>query len=79
MPRWAPLISSDHSTPHTPRPRLRCRLPAFAKVHSILTNVSEELPDAPLYLSLHDVCKTLRTQAPRSDTFKSALANAGYR
>ena len=63
--------------PHLPaHPR---SLPAFAKVHSILTNVSEELPDAPLYLSLHDVCKTLRCSVPRTDTFKSALANAGYR
>jgi len=48
-------------------------------VHSILTAVSEELPDVPLYFNLHDMCKTLRTTAPRSEVFRSALVNAGYR
>lgn len=32
-----------------------CSLPGFAKVHSILTNVSEELNDVPLYFNLHDM------------------------
>lgn len=54
-------------------------LPAHDKLHSLLTTVSEELPDVPLYFSLHDVCKTLRTTPPRSDIFRSALVNAGYR
>ena len=36
------------SLPH-PHPALSFRsLPAYAKVHSLLTNVSEELPDVPL-------------------------------
>lgn len=55
------------------------RLPAYSKLHSILTAVSEELPDAPLYFNLHDMCKTLRSAAPKADVFKSALVNAGYR
>ncbi|PRW58454.1 tRNA (guanine(26)-N(2))-dimethyltransferase 2 [Chlorella sorokiniana] len=54
-------------------------LPGYNKVHSILTNVSEELNDVPLYFNLHDMCKTLRTSAPRSEVFRSALINAGYR
>lgn len=32
-----------------------CSLPGFNKVHSILTNVSEELNDVPLYFNLHDM------------------------
>lgn len=32
-----------------------CSLPGYNKVHSILTNVSEELPDVPLYFNLHDM------------------------
>ena len=62
----------------TPPPCPR-RLPAYSKLHSILTAVSEELPDAPLYFNLHDMCKTLRSAAPKADVFKSALVNAGYR
>ncbi|KAL4430759.1 hypothetical protein ABPG75_006015 [Micractinium tetrahymenae] len=54
-------------------------LPAYNKLHSILTAVSEELPDCPLYFNLHDMCKTLRSSAPKADVFKSALVNAGYR
>ncbi|PSC68820.1 putative tRNA (guanine(26)-N(2))-dimethyltransferase 2 isoform B [Micractinium conductrix] len=57
----------------------KANLPAFDKLHSILTAVSEELPDAPLYFNLHDVCKTLRTTPPRSEVLRSALVNAGYR
>jgi tRNA (guanine26-N2/guanine27-N2)-dimethyltransferase len=48
-------------------------------VHSLLTTVSEELPDVPLYFNLHDTCKLLRTTAPRSEVFRSALVNAGFR
>ncbi|EFN59063.1 hypothetical protein CHLNCDRAFT_29505, partial [Chlorella variabilis] len=54
-------------------------LPAFDKLHSLLTTVGEELGDQPLYLNLHDICKTLRTSPPRSEAFRSALVNAGYR
>ncbi|KAL4859544.1 putative tRNA (guanine(26)-N(2))-dimethyltransferase 2 [Chlorella vulgaris] len=54
-------------------------LPAFGKLHSLLTAVSEELEDVPLYFSLHDVCKTIKTMPPRANVFRSALVNAGYR
>ena len=75
--RWGPC---------QPTPTGRARMaftprsfPAYSKIHSILTAASEELPDAPLYLNLHDVCKTLRCTPPRHDAFRSALVNAGYR
>jgi tRNA (guanine26-N2/guanine27-N2)-dimethyltransferase len=48
-------------------------------LHSLLTAVSEELEDVPLYFSLHDVCKTIKTMPPRANVFRSALVNAGYR
>ena len=66
-------------SPTLVRPPPPRRLPAYSKLHSILTAVSEELPDAPLYFNLHDMCKTLRSAAPKADVFKSALVNAGYR
>ncbi|KAL6773730.1 hypothetical protein ACKKBG_A22240 [Auxenochlorella protothecoides x Auxenochlorella symbiontica] len=57
----------------------RAAFPAYAKVHSILTAASEELLDAPLYVNLHDVCKTLKCSAPRAEALRSAIVNAGYR
>jgi len=33
----------------------------------------------PRYYDLHDVCKTVRGQSPRTEVFRSALINAGYR
>ena len=51
--------------------------PAQAKLKSILTNVAEELPDAPLYYSVHELSKTLKTNPPAQDLFRSALVNAG--
>ncbi len=78
-PRCACLrrsLPSLLASPPLPRPR---RLPAYNKLHSILTAVSEELPDSPLYFNLHDMCKTLRSASPKAEVFKSALVNAGYR
>eukprot|EP00887_Chlorella_sp_A99_P005640 scaffold1.g5640.t1 len=53
--------------------------PAYERIHSILTGVSEELPDVPLYFDLHSVCKTLHCTPPRADVLRSALVNAGHR
>jgi tRNA (guanine26-N2/guanine27-N2)-dimethyltransferase len=61
---------------------VRCRKSQFAsadRLVGLLTSCAEELPDAPLYLDLHDVCKTLKCTAPRAEVFKSALLNGGYR
>jgi tRNA (guanine26-N2/guanine27-N2)-dimethyltransferase len=40
--------------------------------------VAEELPDVPLYYSLHDVCKTVHCTAPKAQVFRSAIINAGW-
>ena len=45
----------------------------------MLTQAADELPDAPLYYDLHDVCKTLKCQPPKMEAMRSALINAGYR
>ena len=47
------------------------RFPAFDRIHSILTTVSEELPDVPLYFDLHSVCKLLHCTAPKADAIRS--------
>ena len=52
---------------------------ASDRLIGLLTSCSEEIPDVPLYLALHDVCRTLRCSSPRAEAFKSAIINAGYR
>ncbi len=49
------------------------------ELHGLLTSVSEELNDVPLYYVLPDLCHTLGCQTPPLKTFKAALINAGYR
>ena len=53
--------------------------PAHAKVISHLSAVLEELPDVPLYVNLHDMCKTIKATAPKAETFRSAIINGGGR
>ncbi|KAG2433178.1 hypothetical protein HYH02_012720 [Chlamydomonas schloesseri] len=52
---------------------------AATKIKGYLLSVVSELPDAPLYYNLHDICKMVRITPPKSDVFRSALVNAGYR
>ncbi|EFJ48710.1 hypothetical protein VOLCADRAFT_60094, partial [Volvox carteri f. nagariensis] len=49
------------------------------KIRGYLLTASQELPDAPLYYNLHDICKMVRITPPKSDQFRSALVHAGYR
>ena len=46
---------------------------------AVLASVAEELPDAPLYYNLHDMCKTVHCTPPPMDVLRSAIANAGER
>lgn len=39
----------------------------------------QELPDMPLFLSLHNLCATLKCTSPSAVIFRSAVINAGYR
>ncbi|KAJ0042330.1 hypothetical protein Pint_18966 [Pistacia integerrima] len=48
-------------------------------VHILLPNSLQELPDVPLFLSLHNLCATLKCTSPSAVIFRSAVINAGYR
>ena len=52
---------------------------SFDKLQGLLTNCLEELPDIPFYVNIHDACSVLKASVPKSEVFKSALINAGYR
>lgn len=58
---------------------MRDRYPAFDRISAVLTTISEELPDVPLFLSLHNLCSTLKCTSPSALIFRSAVLNAGYR
>jgi len=49
------------------------------RLHGLLTSVSEELPDVPLYYLLPDLCHTVHCQSPPMAKVRAALVNAGYR
>eukprot|EP00978_Attheya_sp_CCMP212_P013364 scaffold33622_cov51-Attheya_sp.AAC.5 len=63
----------------TPSSRLIEALHTKTKIHGLLTVVSEELPDVPLYYTLPDLCHTLHCDMPPLQQVKAALVNAGYR
>ncbi|KAK6154981.1 hypothetical protein DH2020_009229 [Rehmannia glutinosa] len=58
---------------------MKDRYPAFGRISAVLTTISEELPDVPLFLSLHNLCATLKCTSPSVVIFRSAVINAGYR
>ncbi|CAM0146859.1 unnamed protein product [Urochloa decumbens] len=57
---------------------MRDSYPAYAKISAILTLVSEELPEAPLFVSLHNLCAILKCTNPTMVMLHSAIRNAGY-
>ncbi|KAF9590859.1 hypothetical protein IFM89_039138, partial [Coptis chinensis] len=57
---------------------MKDRYPAHDRISAVLTTVSEELPDVPLFLSLHNLCSTLKCTSPSAVMFRSAVINAGY-
>ncbi len=48
-------------------------------LHGLLTAVSEELVDVPLYYLLPDLCKIISCVTPPMIKIKAALSNLGYR
>ncbi|XP_011099039.1 probable tRNA (guanine(26)-N(2))-dimethyltransferase 1 isoform X2 [Sesamum indicum] len=69
---WVTSILSDVKS-------MKDRYPAFDMISAVLTTISEELPDIPLFLSLHNLCATLKCTSPSAVIFRSAVINAGYR
>uniref|UniRef100_A0A0E0M6U3 tRNA (guanine(26)-N(2))-dimethyltransferase n=1 Tax=Oryza punctata TaxID=4537 RepID=A0A0E0M6U3_ORYPU len=57
---------------------MSCAYSAYAKISAIMTSVTEELPKAPLFVSLHSLCATLKCTNPTISMFQSAIRNAGY-
>ncbi|KAG9137314.1 hypothetical protein Leryth_014946 [Lithospermum erythrorhizon] len=57
---------------------MKDRYPAYNRISAILTTISEELLDVPLFLSLHNLCGTLKCTSPSAVVFRSAVINAGY-
>lgn len=49
------------------------------RIHGMLTSVSEELPDVPLFYTLPDLCSTLHCNSPRMIDVQAAIMNAGFR
>ncbi|RCV45533.1 hypothetical protein SETIT_9G462100v2 [Setaria italica] len=58
---------------------MKDRYPAYYKITSVLTTVSEELHDIPLFFSLHNIAGTVKCTSPSLVMFRSAVLNAGYR
>ncbi|KAF3515320.1 hypothetical protein F2Q69_00000660 [Brassica cretica] len=58
---------------------MKDRYPAYDKICSVLTTISEELLDVPLFLSLHSLSGTLKCTSPSAAMFRSAVMNAKYR
>ncbi|CAN8256174.1 unnamed protein product [Cochlearia groenlandica] len=58
---------------------MRARYTAYEKICAVLTTVSEELPDVPLFFSLHSLSATLKCTSPSAALFRSAVINAKYR
>ncbi|CAJ1947188.1 unnamed protein product [Sphenostylis stenocarpa] len=69
---WVAAILSDVKC-------MKDRYPAYDRISAVLTTISEELPDVPLFLSLHNLCATLKCTSPSAIIFRSAVINAGYR
>jgi len=81
-PTWiAPLHDFDWVT--AALDRLDCGADAFLstqeRLHGVLTAVSEELPDVPLYYTLPDLCAALHCSSPKMAEVKAALMHAGFR
>ncbi|CAG9863209.1 unnamed protein product [Phyllotreta striolata] len=55
------------------------KLKTFRRMQGILTVISEELIDVPLYYTLEKLCGTLHLETPQMNTIRSAILNAGYR
>eukprot|EP01050_Picozoa_sp_SAG11_P009834 SAG11_NODE_954_length_6397_cov_11.146237_2_plen_131_part_00 len=49
------------------------------KLTGLITAISEELQDVPLFLALHGLSKTLRCTSMEMQVMRSAILNGGYR
>ena len=73
------MATSNSDLSPNPWPGHPPRYAGHARIKGMLTQAADELPDAPLYYNLHDLCKTLKCTPPKTELFRSAIINAGYR
>ncbi|CAL9236521.1 unnamed protein product [Arabidopsis halleri] len=55
---------------------MKDKYPAYDRISGVLTTVSEA--NVPLFLSLHNLCATLKCISPSAAMFRSAVINAKY-
>ncbi|XP_007489184.1 tRNA (guanine(26)-N(2))-dimethyltransferase isoform X2 [Monodelphis domestica] len=55
------------------------RFRTSARIRGVLSMVTEELPDVPLYYTLDQLSSTIRCNTPRLLQLRSALLHAGFR
>lgn len=71
------------SSTSTAEPVLTLLLPpapaTAARIVGLLSTISDELKDVPLYYNLSDLCSIVRCKTPPLIEFQAALHNAGYR
>lgn len=60
-------------------PKFSSDLHAKPRILGLLTAVSEELQDIPLFYDLTELCSIMHCSSPRMDEMKAALINGGYR
>jgi len=75
-------VSTTPNTTNNNNNKTKTKTPILAtqkNLHGLLTILSEELPDEPLYYTLPDLCHTLGCTMPPMDKIRCALTNAGYR
>nr|GEW49864.1 tRNA (guanine(26)-N(2))-dimethyltransferase [Tanacetum cinerariifolium] len=80
-PIWsAPIHDQDWVTSNLADVKsIKERYPAFDRISAVLTTISEELRDVPLFPSLHNLYATLKCISPFVVIFRSIVINAGYR
>lgn len=66
--------TNNTSNSHYPTPIFQTHTP----MHGLLTSVSEELPDQPLYYTMPGLSHTLHCSAPGQTPLYAAIRNAGY-
>nr|GEW06904.1 zinc finger, CCHC-type [Tanacetum cinerariifolium] len=74
-PIWlAPIHDQDWVTSNLADVKsMKERYPAFDRISAVLTTISEELQDVPLFLSLHNLYATLKCISPSAVIFRGHM------
>ena len=72
-------VSCGDASGETECPLLPFAVPTSQRITAVLSTISEELKDVPLYYMLPDLAANVHSRAPPREMIKNALNNAGYR